>query len=82
MADTGSVELRAAGRLLQEAGKFRLAWLPRRLQLHDQNGEEDLATVRLLAGVELNPHVGRNPATAEDARKAVSEVLAALFRPG
>jgi dienelactone hydrolase len=32
--------------------------------------------------VELNPHVGGNPATAEEARKAVSEFLAALFRLG
>jgi dienelactone hydrolase len=32
--------------------------------------------------VELNPHVGGNPATAEQARKAVSEFLAALFKLG
>ncbi len=32
--------------------------------------------------VELNPHVGGNPTTAEEARKAVSEFLAALFRLG
>ena len=32
--------------------------------------------------VELNPHVGGNPATAEEARKAVSEFLAVLFRLG
>jgi len=31
------------------------------------------------ACVELNPHVGGNPATAEEARKAVSEFLAALL---
>jgi hypothetical protein len=30
----------------------------------------------------LNPHVGGNPATAEEARKAVSDFLAALFRLG
>ena len=34
------------------------------------------------ACVELNPHVGGNPATAEEARKAVSDFLAALFRLG
>ena len=34
------------------------------------------------ACVELNPHVGGNPATAEAARKAVSEFLAALFKLG
>ena len=32
------------------------------------------------ACVEMNPHVGGNPATAEAARKAVSEFLAALFK--
>jgi dienelactone hydrolase len=32
--------------------------------------------------VELNPHVGGNPETAEQARKAVSDFLAALFRLG
>ena len=32
------------------------------------------------ACVELNPHVGGNPQTAEAARKAVSEFLAALFK--
>ena len=32
--------------------------------------------------VELNPHVGGNPATAEEARKAVSEFLSVLFRLG
>jgi len=32
------------------------------------------------ACVELNPHVGGNPATAEAARKAVSEFLQALFK--
>jgi dienelactone hydrolase len=32
--------------------------------------------------VELNPHVGGNPATAEQARKAVNEFLAALFKLG
>src|SRR6267142_7164448 len=30
--------------------------------------------------IELNPHVGGNPATAEEARKAVSEFLQALFK--
>jgi hypothetical protein len=30
--------------------------------------------------IELNPHVGGNPATAEAARKAVSELLQALFK--
>jgi dienelactone hydrolase len=34
------------------------------------------------ACIELNPHVGGNPATAEEARKAVSEFLLALFRLG
>ena len=34
------------------------------------------------ACIELNPHVGGNPATAEAARKAVSEFLQALFRLG
>jgi len=32
--------------------------------------------------IELNPHVGGNPATAEEARKAVSDFLQALFRLG
>jgi dienelactone hydrolase len=32
--------------------------------------------------VELNPHVGGNPGTAEAARKAVGEFLAALFKLG
>ena len=34
------------------------------------------------ACVELNPHVGGNPATAIEARRAVSEFLAALFKLG
>jgi dienelactone hydrolase len=34
------------------------------------------------ACIELNPHVGGNPATAEEARKAVSEFLQALFKLG
>lgn len=34
------------------------------------------------ACVELNPHVGGNPETAEQARKAVSEFLAELFKLG
>jgi dienelactone hydrolase len=34
------------------------------------------------ACIELNPHVGGNPATAEAARKAVSDFLLALFRLG
>lgn len=34
------------------------------------------------ACVETNPHVGGNPATAEEARKAVSEFLQALFQAG
>ncbi len=34
------------------------------------------------ACVEFNPHVGGNPATAEQARKAVSDFLAALFKLG
>ena len=34
------------------------------------------------ACIELNPHVGGNPGTAEAARKAVSEFLQALFRLG
>jgi len=32
--------------------------------------------------IELNPHVGGNPATAEEARKAVDEFLRALFKLG
>src|SRR5882762_8412954 len=32
--------------------------------------------------IELNPHVGGNPATAEQARKAVSDFLQTLFRLG
>ena len=32
--------------------------------------------------VELNPHVGGNPATAQEARKAVSDFLQALFKLG
>ncbi len=32
------------------------------------------------ACIELNPHVGGNPATAEAARKAVSEFVQALFK--
>lgn len=32
--------------------------------------------------IELNPHVGGNPATAEAARKAVSDFLLALFKLG
>ena len=32
--------------------------------------------------IERNPHVGGNPATAEEARKAVSEFLLALFKLG
>jgi dienelactone hydrolase len=34
------------------------------------------------ACIELNPHVGGNPATAEQARKAVSEFLTTLFKLG
>jgi dienelactone hydrolase len=34
------------------------------------------------ACIERNPHVGGNPATAEEARKAVSEFLQALFKLG
>jgi dienelactone hydrolase len=34
------------------------------------------------ACIELNPHVGGNPATAEAARKAVSDFLQALFKLG
>ena len=34
------------------------------------------------ACVELNPHVGGNPTTAQEARKAVSDFLQALFRLG
>jgi dienelactone hydrolase len=34
------------------------------------------------ACIELNPHVGGNPATAEEARKAVSDFLKALFKLG
>jgi len=32
--------------------------------------------------VELGPHVGGNPATALEARKAVSDFLQALFKLG
>ena len=32
------------------------------------------------ACVELNPHVGGNPTTAQEARKAVSDFLQALFK--
>jgi dienelactone hydrolase len=34
------------------------------------------------ACIELNPHIGGNPATAEEARKAVSDFLIALFKLG
>ena len=34
------------------------------------------------ACIELNPHVGGNPTTAKEARKAVSEFLQALFKLG
>jgi dienelactone hydrolase len=34
------------------------------------------------ACIELNPHVGGNPATAEEARKAVTDFLQALFKMG
>ena len=34
------------------------------------------------ACIELNPHVGGNPATAKEARKAVSDFLQALFKLG
>ena len=34
------------------------------------------------ACIELGPHVGGNPATAMEARKAVSEFLQALFKLG
>jgi hypothetical protein len=34
------------------------------------------------ACIELNPHVGGNPATAEEARKAVVEFLQELFMLG
>jgi dienelactone hydrolase len=34
------------------------------------------------ACIELNPHVGGNPTTAEEARKAVSDFLRALFKLG
>ena len=34
------------------------------------------------ACIELNPHVGGNPATAEQAQKAVSEFLKVVFRLG
>jgi hypothetical protein len=34
------------------------------------------------ACIELNPHVGGNPATAMEARKAVSDFLQALFKLG
>jgi hypothetical protein len=32
--------------------------------------------------VEFNPHVGGNPATAQEARKAVSDFLQTLFKLG
>ena len=34
------------------------------------------------ACVELNPHVGGNPTTAQEARKAVSDFLQVLFKLG
>ena len=34
------------------------------------------------ACIELNPHVGGNPATAQEARKAVSDFLQALLKLG
>jgi hypothetical protein len=34
------------------------------------------------ACVETNPHVGGNPTTAQEARKAVSDFLQALFKLG
>ena len=34
------------------------------------------------ACIALNPHVGGNPATAQEARKAVSEFLQALLKLG
>ncbi|WP_442895386.1 hypothetical protein [Bradyrhizobium sp. AZCC 1678] len=34
------------------------------------------------ACIALNPHVGGNPATAQEARKAVSESLQALLKLG
>ncbi|WP_372703280.1 hypothetical protein [Bradyrhizobium sp. Bra64] len=34
------------------------------------------------AYVELNPHVGGNPTTAAESRKAVEEFLQALFKLG
>ena len=34
------------------------------------------------ACIELNPHVGGNPTTAAEARKAVSDFLLALFKLG
>jgi hypothetical protein len=34
------------------------------------------------ACIELNPHVGGNPATAQAARKAVTDFLQALFKLG
>jgi hypothetical protein len=34
------------------------------------------------ACIELNPHVGGNPATAEEARKAVVDFLQGLFKLG
>ncbi|WFU76246.1 dienelactone hydrolase family protein [Bradyrhizobium sp. CB2312] len=44
------------------------------------NGETNAPFTYKDACVELNPHVGGNPATAAEARKAVEEFLQALFK--
>lgn len=46
------------------------------------NGETNAPFTYKDACVELNPHVGGNPATANEARKAVVEFLQALFKLG
>jgi len=46
------------------------------------NGDTNALFTYKDACVELNPHVGGNPATAGESRKAVEEFLQALFKLG
>ena len=46
------------------------------------NADADAPFTYKDACVEFDPHVGGNPATAEQARKAVSDFLTALFKLG
>lgn len=46
------------------------------------NGETNVPFTYKDARVELNPHVGGDPATAAESRKAVEEFLQALFKLG